>query len=162
MKAITLLTSMILSLSSCNCQKTAAEKSNVAAATTESEMKQENLMPTIEYEATSRGVFLLVRVENQHIYVSRNRDAQKLMKATPISDKDWKEIETLAKAVKLETVKDLKWPTEKRFYDGAAHANITFSVGREKYVGNGFDHGYPPKEIEQLVNKIVALADKIE
>jgi len=66
----------------------------------------------------------------------------------------------LTKAVDLAKVKDLKWPTEKRFYDGAAHANVTFISNEVEYTANGFDHGYPPVEIEKLVNKIVKLTEK--
>ena len=164
MKGITLLAVMALMVVSCNCQKKATEQANVTeTATTGSETtNQQNIMPVIEYEANSRGFFLFVRVENHNLYISRERDAKKLLKATPINDADWKEIESLAKAVNLETVKDLKWPTEKRFYDGAAHANIVFQVNRNRYEAPGFDHGYPPAEIEKLVNKIVALAEKTQ
>ncbi|MEW5677535.1 hypothetical protein ABGT15_14590 [Flavobacterium enshiense] len=164
MKLITLLTLTVVTLTGCNCQKTAAEKSNATAENTtsaEAGSKQQNGMPVIEYEAVSRGFFLTVKVENKQLYISRNRDAQKA-DAVPVNDADWKELETLAKSVNLKTVKDLKWPTEKRYYDGAPHANITFVSGGEKYPANGFDHGYPPVEIEKLVNKIVALAEKTQ
>jgi hypothetical protein len=69
-------------------------------------------------------------------------------------------ISKLALAVELDKVKDLKWPTEKRFYDGAPHANITFVNKGVEYSTNGFDGGFPPKEIADLVNKIVELGDK--
>nr|WP_294936065.1 hypothetical protein [uncultured Flavobacterium sp.] len=161
MKAITLLASVIVTFTSCNCQKKAAESNATATqVTSETEMKQEKEMPAIEYEATTRGFYLKFRVENQTLYIAKDRNAPTLMQATPISDADWKEIEALAKAVDLDKVKDFKWPTEKRFYDGAAHATVTFSIGRAKYPSQGFDHGYPPVEIEKLINKIVALAEK--
>ncbi len=47
MKLITLLTLTVVALTSCNCQKTAAEKSDLAAKTT----MQEKAIPTLEYEA---------------------------------------------------------------------------------------------------------------
>jgi len=54
----------------------------------------------------------------------------------------------------------MKWPTEKRYYDGAAHANIIFESKGVKYPANGFDHGFPPAEVEKLVNKkITKLAE---
>ena len=77
-----------------------------------------------------------------------------------ISDVDWNEMVTLIKAVDLAKVKGFKWPTEKRFYDGAAHANITFISGGVEYPASGFDHGFPPVEIEKLVNKILKLTEK--
>ncbi|UOK43096.1 MULTISPECIES: hypothetical protein [Flavobacterium] len=160
MKRITLLVALTLTFASCNCQKKAAEQSNATEMKT---ADQQNVMPVIEYEANSRGFFLFIRAEDHKLYISTNRDEnKKSLPATPVSDADWKEIEKLAKVVNLQTVKDLKWPTEKRFYDGAAHANIAFLVDSNRYETQGFDHGYPPAEIEKLVNKIVALAKKTQ
>jgi hypothetical protein len=117
-------------------------------------------IPVIKYEANARNLFLNIKVENQVLFVSRSRDAKDYQEKITIPDADWKEIVVLTKAVDLAKVKDLKWPTEKRFYDGAAHANITFIFEGIEYPANGFDHGYPSVEIEKLVNKIVKLTEK--
>jgi hypothetical protein len=114
----------------------------------------------IKYEANARNFYLNIKVENQELFVSRSRDAKDYQEKTTISDADWKEIVMLTKAVDLAKVKDLKWPTEKRFYDGAAHANVTFVSNEVAYAANGFDHGFPPVEIEKLVNKILKLTEK--
>jgi hypothetical protein len=117
-------------------------------------------IPVIKYEANARNLFLNIKVENQVLFVSRSRDAKDYQEKTTISEADWKEIVMLTKAVDLAKVKDLKWPTEKRFYDGAAHANVTFVSNEVAYAANGFDHGFPPVEIEKLVNKILKLTEK--
>lgn len=117
-------------------------------------------VPTIFYEANTRGFFLAIKVENQVLYTSNERDFKEYSNKIEISDTDWKEIVALAKNVDLEKVKDLKWPTEKRYSDGAAFANIIFESKGVKYPANGFDHGYPPAEIEKLVTKITKLAEK--
>lgn len=119
-----------------------------------------NDIPVINYEANARNFVLNIKVENQMLFVSRARDVKDYQEKTKISDADWNEIVALTKAVDLAKVKDLKWPTEKRFYDGAAHANVTFISNEVEYPANGFDHGYPPVEIEKLVNKIVKLTEK--
>lgn len=156
MKAIfTILVTFLITITSCNCQK-----DSVSSNLTTSETNMQNEMPIIKYEANSRGLALNVKVENQVVYVSRVRDFKDYEEKIKISDADWKEIVTLTKAVDLDKVKDLKWPTEKRFYDGAAHANITFISGGVEYPASGFDHGYPPVEIEKLVNKILKLTEK--
>jgi hypothetical protein len=121
---------------------------------------QNNDIPVIQYEANARNLFLNIKVEHQVLFVSRERDAKDYQEKITISDGDWKEIVMLTKAVDLAKVKDLKWPTEKRFYDGAAHANVTFISNEVEYMANGFDHGYPPVEIEKLVNKILKLTEK--
>lgn len=121
---------------------------------------QNNDIPVIKYEANARNLFLNIKVENQMLFVSRARDAKDDPEKITVSDADWKEIVMLTKAIDLDKVKELKGPTEKRFYDGAAHANITFISNEIVYTANGFDHGFPPVEIEKLVHKIVKLTEK--
>ncbi|MFY7987658.1 MAG: hypothetical protein ACOVNP_02160 [Flavobacterium sp.] len=121
---------------------------------------QNNHIPVIKYEANARNFVLNIKVEHQMLFVSRARDVKDYQEKITLSDADWKEIVMLTKALDLAKVKDLKWPTEKRFYDGAAHANITFVFEGKEYPANGFDHGYPPVEIEKLVNKIIKLTEK--
>ena len=121
---------------------------------------QNNDIPVINYEANARNFVLNIKVENQMLLVSRSRDIKDYQEKIKISDADWKEIAMLIKTVDLAKVKDLKWPTEKRFYDGAAHANVTFFSNGVAYSANGFDHGFPPVEIEKLVNKIIKLTEK--
>ena len=156
MKAfLTILVTFLITITSCNCQK-----DTVSSHTLTSKTSMQKEMPIIKYEANSRGLALAVKVENQILYVSRVRDFKDYEEKIKISDTDWKEISTLARAVDLAKVKDLKWPTEKRYYDGAAHANITFISDGVEYPANGFDHGFPPVEIEKLVNKILKLTEK--
>ena len=164
MKAITILATIAITITSCNCQKKATD-SNVVAnspAVKDAVMsnKTQSTVPTIYYDATTRGFFMAIKVENQMLYVSRDRDFKEYSEKIKISDADWAAISDLALAVDLEKVKDLKWPTEKRYYDGAAHANIIFESKGVKYPANGFDHGFPPAEVEKLVNKITKLAEK--
>jgi hypothetical protein len=121
---------------------------------------QNNDIPVINYEANARNLFLNIKVEHQVLFVSRARDVKDYQEKITLTDADWKEIVALTKAVDLVKVKELKGPTEKRFYDGAAHANITFVFEGIEFPANGFDHGYPPVEIEKLVNKIVKLTEK--
>lgn len=164
MKAITILATIAITITSCNCQKKATD-SNVAANNNSAvkdavlNNKTQSAVPTIYYEASTRGFFMAIKVENQMVYMSKERDFKEYSDRKEISPADWQEISTLANAVNLEKVKDMKWPTEKRHYDGAAHANITFESKGVKYPANGFDHGFPPAEVEKLVNKIVSLAE---
>ena len=71
---------------------------------------------------------------------------------------DWKKMIDAFQEVDLEGIPNLKGPTEKRFYDGAAIANIKVTYKGRTYETNGFDHGNPPVEIEKLVNCITLLA----
>lgn len=158
MKLLTFITVLLITITSCNCQKATTDKSDLVAVNeNSSKMNQESKVPTMIYEANSRGYFIKFKVEDKKIHISKDRNAKDFAIAKNISEKDWSEISKLALAVELDKVKDLKWPTEKRYYDGATHANITFISKNVEYPANGFDGGFPPKEIEQLVNKIVEL-----
>lgn len=61
--------------------------------------------------------------------------------------------------INLNTIQDLKSPTNKRQYDGALIANLVILKDGNTYRSAGFDHGEPPAEIKSVVDKIVALSD---
>ncbi|WP_309607588.1 hypothetical protein [Flavobacterium sp.] len=114
----------------------------------------------VVYEAMSRGYFAKIVFQNDKLSVSKDRNNTEKGDPISITAAEASEINKLLKAVKPQTLPSLKWPTEKRFYDGAAHANLTIIQNGETFVGGGFDHGFPPAEIEKLVNKLVSIAEK--
>ena len=113
---------------------------------------------TLQYTATTRGFYQKIVIINQKATISRDRNGEKSPEEITISDKDWKELVTEFQKVNLEKVPTLKDPTQKRFYDGAAIANLKIRYQDKNYETTDFDHGFPPAEIEKLVNKIVSLA----
>ena len=117
---------------------------------------------TIQYTANSRGFYQKVVVMNQKLTVSRDRNGSKLPEEINISDADWTELVKAFGKINLEEIPKLKDPTQKRFYDGAAIANLKIRYQDQEYETTDFDHGHPPAEIEKLVNKIVALAKEKE
>jgi hypothetical protein len=112
----------------------------------------------LEYTANSRGNHLKIIIANQKALVSQGRETENPTIELPISNADWKELIAYFKAVNLEELSTLKDPTQKRFYDGAPIASFTIRYQDKKYETVDFDHGFPPVEIEKLVNKIVSLA----
>ena len=117
---------------------------------------------TLQYTATTRGFFQKIVVINQKATISRDRNGEKSPEEITISDKDWKEIIGYFEKIDLEKVSTLKDPTQKRFYDGAAIANLKIRYQDKNYETTDFDHEFPPAEIEKLVNKIVSLAKQPE
>ncbi len=113
---------------------------------------------TVQYTATTRGFFLKIIVINQKATISRDRNGEKYPEQLTISDKDWKEIISYFEKIDLEKIPTLKDPTQKRFYDGAAIANLKIRFQDKNYETTDFDHEFPPAAIEKLVNKIVSLA----
>lgn len=112
----------------------------------------------IEYTANTRGFYQKITVKNQMLTVSKDRDGNDKPVPTKISDTDWKELVDCFKKVELDSLSKLKAPTEKRFHDGAAIANLKITLKDKAYETNSFDHGFPPNEIKKLVNTITSLA----
>ncbi len=124
----------------------------------DAEQKQDIESAVIEYTATTRGFYQQIVVQNQKFTVTKDRNGNEKLAQQIISKGDWKKIIEAFQDVDLESFKDLKGPTEKRFYDGAAIGNIKVNYKGKTYETNGFDHGNPPLEIEKLVNRITQLA----
>lgn len=117
---------------------------------------------TIQYTANTRGFYQRIVIINQKATISRDRSEKTLPEEIKISDADWETLVTAFGKINLEEVPKLKDPTQKRFYDGAAIANLKIRYQDKDYETTDFDHGFPPAAIEKLVNKIVALAKEKE
>ena len=112
---------------------------------------------TIQYTATTRGFFQKIIVTNQKATIFRDRNSEKNPEELTISNEDWKEIISYFEKIDLEKIPTLKDPTQKRFYDGAAIANLKIRYQDKNYETTDFDHEFPPAEIDKLVDKIVSL-----
>ncbi|MFV8371584.1 hypothetical protein [Flavobacterium sp. LB2P74] len=114
----------------------------------------------IEYEANTRGFYQKITVKNQMVTISKNRDGNDKPVPTKISDADWKELVDCFETMQLDSLSKLKAPTEKRFHDGAAIANLKITFKDKTYETTSFDHGFPPKEIKKFVHKINSFVKK--
>ncbi len=120
--------------------------------------KQDVASAVIEYTANTRGFYQKIVVQNQKYSVSKNRDGKDSPAEIAISNSDWKKIIDAFQEIDLEGFPNLKAPTQKRLYDGAAIADLTITYKGKTYKTIPFDHGNPPAEIEKLVGKITVLA----
>ena len=112
----------------------------------------------IQYTADSRGFHLKIIIANQKATIAQGTGTENPSQVIAIADADWKELVTEFQKTNLEEIPNLKDPTQKRFYDGAAIANLKIRYQDKNYETVAFDHGFPPTAIEKLVNKIVSLA----
>ncbi|PIF69630.1 hypothetical protein [Flavobacterium sp. 2] len=110
----------------------------------------------LEYTAVSRGIYKKIIVQNKTATVTNGRNAEAV--EIKIDDAKWKQIAAEFSKINLENIPNLKAPTEKRFYDGAAIGNLKITQNQKTYETKGFDNGFPPKEIEKLVNLLVDFA----
>lgn len=154
MKKITLLVTAMLFIVSCNCQKKGVESTaNVA--------KQSIMNAKVEYQANTRGFFEKITLQNKVVTVSSDRNSPEKGESTRISDKDWNELTTLFSTVKLNELATYKDPTQKRFYDGAAIADLKITVGDKEYQTTSFDDGIPPVEIQDFVKKVLSFSNRL-
>jgi len=116
----------------------------------------------IQYSADTRGYHLKIIVVNQKATISQGRGTENPSEEVTISDGDWKELVSEFQKINLEEIPNLKDPTQKRFHDGAAIANLKIRYQDKNYETIAFDHGTPPAAIEKFVNKIVSLAKEKE
>jgi hypothetical protein len=94
------------------------------------------------------------------VFVSKDRSGNDKPVAMKISDEEWKELVGYFETLNLDNLATLKAPTEKRFHDGAAIANLKVVYKDKTYKTEAFDYGVPPTEIKKLVDKINSFAKK--
>lgn len=115
-----------------------------------SQKKADMTSTEIEYSAVSRGLYKTVVVKNQTVSITNARGGEAL--ESKIDTAKWNKIVSEFEKINLDSIPNLKAPTEKRFYDGAAIGNLKITQNQKTYETKGFDNGFPPKEIEKLVN----------
>jgi ABC-type uncharacterized transport system ATPase subunit len=120
------------------------------------EAKNDLAKAEIVYTANTRGFYQKITIQNQMVYISKDRNAKGKGESKKLSDKDWKELVGYFQTIQLDSIPKLKDPTQQRFYDGAAIANLKVTYQEKEYMTTDFDHGFPPAEIKKIVDKIVS------
>ena len=142
MRILSFLSVLLFVLGSCNSQKNAIG--------TSIEMKDIE----IQYEANTRGFYQKLVLKNGTISATNDRDGKENPIVQKISDADWNALKDEINKLDLENLTNLKAPTEKRFYDGAAIANLKIIYNGKIYQSSDFDHGFPPMQIKRVVEMI--------
>lgn len=139
-----------------------ANKRDKLTSTTKSDIVGPNYKQSaVTYQAISRGTFEYINVSKSKISITTDKSLQQIQDYT-CDAQDWIEIKALLDALNTKTFQQLKAPTDKRLFDGAAHATLSVKQGDVLLTTPSFDHGFPPKEIENLVNKVLSLAEKVK
>ncbi len=126
----------------------------------EGQTKNDLKTAVLEYTANTRGFYQKITIQDQTVSVSKDRSGNEKPVETKISEKDWKELVGYFETIELESLATLKAPTQKRFHDGAAIADLKVTYKDKTYQTEAFDHGYPPEAIKKLVTKINSFAKK--
>jgi hypothetical protein len=114
----------------------------------------------LEYTANSRGLYNNTVVENKTVLVTNTRGGKPV--SNSLTDAQWNTLINEFQKVNLEEIPSLKAPTQKRFHDGAAMANLKVTYKGKTYESQTFDNGYPPEKIKNLVNTILSFSKKEE
>lgn len=120
-------------------------------------LTQEMQNSTITYEALSRGFYLNIQIEGNKMIVMREREKKGIEYI--LKNSELNALEKIFQKIDIENLQDFKGPTEKRFYDGAAIANLSVNYQDQIYTSQSFDHGNPPTEIADFINKIISFTE---
>ncbi len=134
---------------------------NVGANPSRSDVVKENYKKIlVTYQVQSRGMYEYIQISESDVKISSDRNLKNI-KSYNCEAKDWEAIERMMKSIDEEEFQKLKAPTDKRLYDGAAHATLSIIRGDVEWMTPSFDHGAPPKEIEALVNKVLSVKENV-
>ena len=109
----------------------------------------------IAYSAISRGFNLSVTLEKNKCLVVQSGVASKPRKQLK-KVSNWALFEKMVNAIDLDNISSLKAPSDNRFFDGAATAELVITVGKKTYTSSAFDNGNPPQELKALVDELSA------
>jgi hypothetical protein len=146
---LTVLTA--LSIASCAAQTPPSLSPEVQKSTSEVSSVKE-----ISYKRQSRGGNSLTTFSEGEMVVY---EANQKSKSFKLTNKDWNELKTLVGKLSISQISALEAPTNKRLYDGAASAVVTIVKDKKSYSSSAFDDGRPPKEILELVEKLLSLEE---
>ncbi len=130
-------------------------------AETCSQNKDQNKDISFTYEMITRGSRAHYTLNKEEIKVIKNMGSE-IKAAEKMTSKEWESLMEKMKDVDVPKIHQLKPPSDKRIFDGAAHAILTIKVGDEVYKSNSFDHGNPPSALKPLVKAILRLGETVE
>ena len=115
---------------------------------------------SLEYSARSRRTFKHIIINKKNISTVNKSGETSIIKTC--SKTDWETILKALKPIDFENIPNLKAPSEKRFFDGAAIGNFKIIYNGQTYETPSFDHGNPPQEIAELVTEMLSISENIE
>ncbi len=113
------------------------------------------------YETMTRGSRANYTLTKEEIKVVKFMGGE-TKASEKMTSKDWNNLLEKMQEIDVSNIGKLKPPSDKRTFDGAAHAILTFKKGDKVYKTNSFDHGNPPAELKSLVKAILRLGETVE
>jgi len=133
----------------------------ILMAETCSQNNEQNKDVSFTYETMTRGSRANYTLNKEEIKVVKNLGVETKASAK-MTAKDWDNLIEKMKEIDVPNINQLKPPSDKRTFDGAAHAILTIKIGDKVYTSNSFDHGNPPSPLKSLVKAILRLGETVE
>ncbi len=133
----------------------------ILMAETCSQNMEQNKDITFTYEMITRGTRAHYTLNKEEIKVVKNMGTE-IKNSEKMTSKEWDLLMEKMKDIDVPNIHKLKPPSEKRIFDGAAHAILSIKTGDKIYKSNSFDHGNPPSALKPLVKAILRLGETVE
>ncbi len=156
MKFLFSLLALLLTAKECDQKKSAKDTIKLEIVNNEEAARLQQEECTIEYTAMSRGFYKEITVNSSTIATKNSRGSEAV--SQECNKELWGEILAKLESFDVENLSKLEAPSQKRFVDGAAIGKLRIIYKDTTYQSSEFDHGYPPKEIELLCNKILEIS----
>ena len=157
MKLIVCLLFVLVSAKECDKKNDALKE----ASTEHSELKMAQEDTKVSYRASTRGYFEVIEINGDSISYTNDYNLKDFKTyAIPTEDKD--AVNTLLSKLDLSELKTLEAPSKTHQYDAAPAAFLQVTKGDEIYMTPTFDHGKPPKMINDIVEKILSIKSMFE
>ncbi|EAQ48204.1 hypothetical protein [Leeuwenhoekiella blandensis] len=112
---------------------------------------------SIDYEASSRGIYYHIHVEGDQLMVENTRDGSDKITKT-LTSAQVNELNRLAQAYVATTSGDTENTSDAAAYDAAVP--VTFVLMSDSYSRSAkFDRGSPPAQLAPLVGRLLLLAE---
>jgi len=146
-KMLSLLVLTVMVATSCS----SAKKSSID--------NDDNKNLSFTYTAITRGTNNKVVIKDGTVETTQSRLSDKPV-IRKITDAEWASLKEVynKKTVKDANLQDIYPPSKKHQFDGALGATLQITRNDIVYSSSTFDHGNPPSEIKDLVNKIIELS----
>ena len=117
----------------------------------------------IEFNSGSRAVREQIILTPDSIVMVKEDfriDLRPQIKRRSMNEKDWQALLSKVKEVKINTIDELKAPSDKRTYDAAAHGTLILTTADNKSHTHGFDDEDPHTSLKPLMNEIIKFRTK--
>jgi hypothetical protein len=115
----------------------------------------------ITYQAATRGFFEKIWINQKSITFSNDYNLN-ISHQVNCPSKEWDDLINLIQKIDVAMLPNIEAPTKTNQYDAAPGATLEIGLQGKVYKTAVFDHGNPPKSLEDIVNKVLSMKKLVE